>query len=641
MQGRAELGAVVGVDASLADLDGGRGGLARLHRQVDVVLGHGEAVGLVLSAFQVGEVDGDFITLGGLDDLGRDMRADQGAEHLDLTRLLVGMLRTRTHGERGLLLGPGIGAERIADIGVQLAHLDGHRVVGLAQGQRHIVEQLHLVAADIDQLVILRMQRTHGGEAVDGQLVQGDQILALGLGGIAFHGHQMADVVMDGNLVQHLAFTVIPLGDHGVHIEGGIGDAGLGIVLGVQRTKTQGGLVVGCGFQGDDRNAVFVLAREILGGQGCLDLGDVIDGGMAVQLARDDDHLAIGSHVGAMGALGLGDEHQDAFLDGDVHGQDIMAVDLLGLSGLDQFGGLLPVDHMQEVAVLGGAAGFEGRAAALDATHVTLGAERVHEGPAIGRPLTEIGQILAIGRQFEGEGVLGLDPALVAVELPEGDAAAILLVELLQRSELAAQRGRILRRFGDVIGVRADESAAMLGGEDRVLDDLLGLEVAQVDHRDAGRILVIDEQPLTIGLAIGLGQGRVMGIAPQHGFRLALDHGAFLQDALGLVVEAVTLPGLGSEDADILQDAHGRNAVDDHLTALTTRAEHHELVDLAGRIVGLGGGHDVVFGQSTTLHDILERFSRGSACHQGAKAHRGEQSRQLAGLRHIPHLLYC
>ncbi|WP_288100619.1 hypothetical protein, partial [Herbaspirillum sp.] len=69
----------------------------------------------------------------------------------------------------------------------------------------------------------------------------------------------------------------------------------------------------------------------------------------------------------------------------------------------------------------------------------------------------------------------------------------------------------------------------MIGRDVRDLEDLLGLEVAQVDARDAAVGVVVDKQPPPVVLAVGLGESRMVGVAP----------GVAAQHLLRLVVEAV------------------------------------------------------------------------------------------------------
>jgi hypothetical protein len=89
-----------------------------------------------------------------------------------------------------------------------------------------------------------------------------------------------------------------------------------------------------------------------------------------------------------------------------------------------------------------------------------------------------------------------VDAALGAVELPHRHHAAVGLLVLLDRRVAIAQHRRVLAALDDVVRVGRDERSAVVADRQRVLDDLLGLPVAQVDHADAGVGLVADEQEL-------------------------------------------------------------------------------------------------------------------------------------------------
>jgi hypothetical protein len=111
-----------------------------------------------------------------------------------------------------------------------------------------------------------------------------------------------------------------------------------------------------------------------------------------------------------------------------------------------------------------------------------------------------------------------------------------------------------------------------------VLDDLLGAEVAQVDHGHARVGLVVDEDPLAVVVAVGLAQRRVMGVA--HANLDAIDV-AGIQDLLGGdIADAVALPGFGREDGDILEDAHGGHADHDQVARVAARGEEIVLIPL-------------------------------------------------------------
>ena len=167
----------------------------------------------VLSTLKVGQVDRHFVAHFGFDGFRGDVRTDQGAEDFDLVTLLLRMLFTGANHERARLVGTAVGADLVANTRLQLGGFDGNHIVRLTQRQRHVVQQLHLVVRNVDQLVILRVQRANRVETVDGQLVQRHQVTTLRIHRVTFHGHQVTDVVVHGDLVEDLAFAVIPLDD--------------------------------------------------------------------------------------------------------------------------------------------------------------------------------------------------------------------------------------------------------------------------------------------------------------------------------------------------------------------------------------------------------------------------------------------
>jgi len=80
---------------------------------------------------------------------------------------------------------------------------------------------------------------------------------------------------------------------------------------------------------------------------------------------------------------------------------------------------------------------------------------------------------------------------------------------------------------------------------------------------------------------------------------------ALAQDALGLFIETVALPGFRCKHTHVFQDAHRRNAVHDDLAGLATRTEGDEVVALAGRHVGLGCGQQILLTEVATFHHVL------------------------------------
>ena len=101
-------------------------------------------------------------------------------------------------------------------------------------------------------------------------------------------------------------------------------------------------------------------------------------------------------------------------------------------------------------------------------------------------------------------------------------------------------------------------------------DDLLRLEVAQVDPGDAA-VHVVDEEPAPVVVAVRLGEGGVVGVAP----------GEVAQHLLRLVVEAVAGGGVGREHRDGRDVPPGGEAVHVHLPRVAARGEQVVLVQVA------------------------------------------------------------
>src|SRR3546814_17239006 len=71
-------------------------------------------------------------------------------------------------------------------------------VVRLSDTDRGIANDVHLLASEVHQLEVLRLERAHHREPVDGPLVQSDEVLALRLCRVAFHRAEVPDVVEIG-----------------------------------------------------------------------------------------------------------------------------------------------------------------------------------------------------------------------------------------------------------------------------------------------------------------------------------------------------------------------------------------------------------------------------------------------------------
>ena len=167
------------------------------------------------------------------------------------------------------------------------------------------MDQLHLLAGDVDQLVVLRVQGSAGQETVLGELAQGYQPFAVGIPGLAHagmvvpglvvHVEFLADVVDLLSLVGRDRVLDVPLADLAVDEQGGVGIAPP-VEGRVQRTQAQLGL-------GDHRiPRVLELAREPV-----VDLPDGDHRDRGGQLAIGDEVLSVRRGVQAVRALGNGD----------------------------------------------------------------------------------------------------------------------------------------------------------------------------------------------------------------------------------------------------------------------------------------------------------------------------------------------
>ena len=109
---------------------------------------------------------------------------------------------------RGLL--DRVGEERVVPLpDVHRIHLramhDGG-VVRLGEA-RAVVDEHHPVARDVDELVVLGLERADVEEAVLRELVERDQPLSVGLLGLAHGGVVVAGLVVDVELLQVLTPT--------------------------------------------------------------------------------------------------------------------------------------------------------------------------------------------------------------------------------------------------------------------------------------------------------------------------------------------------------------------------------------------------------------------------------------------------
>ena len=130
---------------------------------------------------------------------------------------------------------------------------------------------------------------------------------------------------------------------------------------------------------------------------------------------------------------------------------------------------------------------------------------------------------------------------------------------------------------------------------DRVLDDLLRFEVTQVDDGHSGVRLVVDEHELAVVVAAGLGERGVVRVRPGD---LLIADVALGEDSIGSpVAVSPALPGLRGENADGLQETHGRHADHEDLSGVAAGGEHDVRIDLAGWHVRQRRGGELLVGE--------------------------------------------
>ena len=116
---------------------------------------------------------------------------------------------------------------------------------------RAVVNQLHHVAGDVDQLIVLGLQRADIEEAVLGELVERDQPLSVRLLGLSHRGVVVAGLIVHIQLLDDrvdlfalegpLGEIDVPFADLAVEEQRRIGVA-LAVVGGVQRSEAELGL---------------------------------------------------------------------------------------------------------------------------------------------------------------------------------------------------------------------------------------------------------------------------------------------------------------------------------------------------------------------------------------------------------------
>jgi hypothetical protein len=101
--------------------------------------------------------------------------------------------------------------------------------------------------------------------------------------------------------------------------------------------------------------------------------------------------------------------------------------------------------------------------------------------------------------------------------------------------------------------------------------------------RATRRVVAVDEEPASVGNAVGLRQLGVMGVVPGHEAVTRLQH------RLRFLVVAPAVLRVLREDGNELEHAAGGQAIDAHLAVEAAGQERVELVMLSWRDVDAGG----------------------------------------------------
>ena len=435
------------------------------------------------------------------------------------------------------------------------------------------MHQDHLVARDVDQLVVLGLQRADVEEAVLGELVERQQPLAVGLLGLSHRRVVVAGLVVHVQLLDDgvgvLAVELVdrlgdvPLADLAVDEQRRVGVA-LAVEGRVQRPQAQLGL-------GDDHVARLDLVVEQI-----VELAHVEYRAGRRQLAVGDDVDAVGRGVDAVRAVGHGDVARVgrifAVLLAAVEHRH--AVDHLGLAGLDSLLDALDVE---------------------DGHPVLLGGRHLAQREALLRVVAGGERVLAL--------VVGIDVVQVAIDhhLPgdlhgfaiDGGEEAPVRRLVVDVGAVVGRGDAVFTVDEDIAGFRILLHAQAVRAEGiGNLDDLVALHDVAAHARHARVGLVLHEQVTPVVGAVGERHVRVVQVAVEEDAAAFLQELARLrrqalgQDLAAFVGQTPTGGAIVVEHRHAHQLAHRGQAVDAQLARLAAGEEHVVLVEFARADVG-------------------------------------------------------
>ena len=436
--------------------------------------------------------------------------------------------------------------------------------MGLGEG-RAIVNQLHLLAGDIDQLVVLRMQRSNRQEPVLGELRQHHQPLAIGIPGFGQRRVVVARLIMHiqllADVVHVLAVVVpdgignVPLAHLAVDKQSGVGVTPT-VVCGVQGPKTQLWLT---------HHGITGLNRSV---EQVIQLLDRNNGDRWRQLAIGNKVLAVRGGIQAMRVLGNRDVAGQVRACTTVHHRHLGVAQGLVVTVPDCLLDALDVEHDGPIPIVAHGAG-----------QIQCLLRVVAGGTGVFAGVVCIGVVqVAIHNHLEGH-FHGFRVHRIehGIAVFKAGIAAVVRV-----------RDHVFPVTEDVLGLRhLLQPQTMDGLNVGNGGDLVTLHDVQTDTGNPGIGLVIDEQILAIVTAIRHGNMRVVGVTVQVGIVMA-------QYVFALVANPPACRRIHVEHGDTHEFPHGWDAQDPYFTGVTTTPETVVLVQFAGVhnvfIAGFFGG---------------------------------------------------
>ena len=464
--------------------------------------------------------------------------------------------------------------------------------MGLGKG-RAVMHQLHFLTGDVDQLVVLWVQRANLEEAVLGELAQGNQPLAIGFAGFTQRGVDVSRLVLHIELLLDVVDLLALIGayrvghaplDHlAVDEQRGVGVAAT-VEGGVQWAQAQLWLT-------DDG-----VARVLnLVGKQVRQLGDFDHRYGRRQLAVGNEILAIRGGVATVRVL----RHRD------VAGKRAVLLAVLAtiqhrhlgvaqgdeLAGLDRFLRGVDIEHHDPVALVAH------HAAEIVGLFRVVAGGRGETPGVVGIGVIEV----AVDDDLEGHlHFFGVD------DVVHGVAVLILQIEDLAivgmgDNELGV--GVHILGVGHFLQTQAVDRLAVRNGQ-----HLVALHDIQTDTRDAGVGLVVDKYVLAVVFTINHGDVRVVAVAVE-------ELGAVAHDRAAFVGQTPAGGGVDVEHRNTHQLAHGRQAQHAHFTLVTTAPEADVVVQLARGDVDLQLG---LFGRSCPGLTAHHRTAQRRGADQGS-----------------------